>query len=216
MRVDDRPCEPSECESAAMFPGVGKAVGAASFYALTPTEKFQAHRHVLVNSLTVEKFIDDFRAITKRQLRSRTRSQSHIDNVVHREFPEWFNREVKPVMINPVIDGILFVLSQTDETCDCYLPGIGAIRKKVPQEIRLCVHNKYRQEAVAPHTGGDEGLFQENVRETPEETGEIVQDSMEEDDVVKDDSSKEVVSTVNNAPKLTFDLNKIPEENGVF
>ncbi|KAL4306731.1 hypothetical protein AHAS_Ahas16G0207600 [Arachis hypogaea] len=141
--------------------------------------------------------------------------------------------------------------------------GIGAIRKKVPQEIRLCVHNKYRQEAVAPHTGGDEDnsliilmyvlldiaqtryenplsvelditsreefiiierklarlwdrLFQENVRETPEETGEIVQDSMEEDDVVKDDSSKEVVSTVNNAPKLTFDLNKIPEENGVF
>ncbi|KAL4306730.1 hypothetical protein AHAS_Ahas16G0207500 [Arachis hypogaea] len=91
MRVDDRPCEPSECESAAMFPGVGKAVGAASFYALTPTEKFQAHRHVLVNSLTVEKFIE---AITKRQLRSRTRSQSHIDNVVHREFPEWFNREV--------------------------------------------------------------------------------------------------------------------------
>ncbi|KAL4328629.1 hypothetical protein AHAS_Ahas13G0219200 [Arachis hypogaea] len=55
-----------------------------------------------------------------------------------------------------------------------------------------------------------------NVRETPEESGEVVQDSMEEDDVVKDDSSEEVVSTVNNAPKLTFDLNKIPEENGVF
>ncbi|RYR13348.1 hypothetical protein Ahy_B04g070394 [Arachis hypogaea] len=59
-------------------------------------------------------------------------------------------------------------------------------------------------------------LIQENVRETLEESGEVVQDSMEEDDVVNDDSSEEVVSTVNNAPKLTFDLNKLPEENGVF
>ncbi|XP_025628517.1 uncharacterized protein [Arachis hypogaea] len=92
MRADDRPCEHSECDSVAMFPGVGKAVGAAS-------------------------------AIIKRQLRSRTRSQSHIDSVVHRDFFEWFKREVKPVMINPVIDGILFVLSQTDEMCNCYLPA---------------------------------------------------------------------------------------------
>ncbi|KAL4277055.1 uncharacterized protein DS421_20g702050 [Arachis hypogaea] len=61
-----------------------------------------------------------------------------------------------------------------------------------------------------------ECLSQENVRETPEETGEVVQDSMQEDDVAKDDSSEEVVSTVNNAPKLTFDLNKTPAENGVF
>ncbi|KAL4277056.1 hypothetical protein AHAS_Ahas20G0269000 [Arachis hypogaea] len=38
----------------------------------------------------MEKFIDDFRAITKRQLRSRTKSKSHIDSVVHREFPELF------------------------------------------------------------------------------------------------------------------------------
>ncbi|KAL4287775.1 hypothetical protein AHAS_Ahas19G0219900 [Arachis hypogaea] len=59
-------------------------------------------------------------------------------------------------------------------------------------------------------------LSQENVRETPEETGEVVQDSMEEDDVVKDDSSEEVVSTINSAPKLTFDLNKIPKEKGSF
>ncbi|KAL4371745.1 hypothetical protein AHAS_Ahas06G0196500 [Arachis hypogaea] len=52
--------------------------------------------------------------------------------------------------------------------------------------------------------------------QTLEGIGEVVQDSMEEDDVVKDDSFEEVVSTVNNAPKITFDLNKTPEENGVF
>ncbi|RYR38422.1 hypothetical protein Ahy_A09g043462 [Arachis hypogaea] len=56
----------------------------------------------------------------------------------------------------------------------------------------------------------------ENVQETPEETGEVVQDSMEEEDFVKDDTSEEIVFTVNNVAMLTFDLNKTPEENGVF
>ncbi|KAL4373054.1 hypothetical protein AHAS_Ahas05G0043400 [Arachis hypogaea] len=60
------------------------------------------------------------------------------------------------------------------------------------------------------------GLSRENVRENPEETEEVVQDSMQEEDVMKDDNSKEVVSTVNNVPMLTIDLNKTPEESGVF
>ncbi|KAL4356633.1 hypothetical protein AHAS_Ahas09G0106200 [Arachis hypogaea] len=117
--------------------------------------------------------------------------------------------------------------------------GIRAIRKKVPQKIWLCVHNKYKQEAVAPNTIRYENslslelditsrekfilierklarLWERLSRETPGETGEVVQDSMQEEDVMKDDSSEEVVSTVNNAPILTLDLNKIPEENVVF
>ncbi|RYQ83783.1 hypothetical protein Ahy_B10g102629 [Arachis hypogaea] len=57
-------------------------------------------------------------------------------------------------------------------------------------------------------------LSRENVRETPEETGEVVQDSMQEEDDMNDNSSEEVVSTVKNAPMLTFDLNKTPAENG--
>ncbi|XP_020972577.1 uncharacterized protein LOC110269226 [Arachis ipaensis] len=81
-------------ESATMFPEVGKAVGAASFYTLTPVEKLQAHRYVLVNCLAVEKYLNEFRVITKRKLRSRTRSQSHIDSVVHREFSDWFKHKV--------------------------------------------------------------------------------------------------------------------------
>ncbi|XP_020965965.1 uncharacterized protein LOC107618850 [Arachis ipaensis] len=89
MPVADRLCEPMDSED----PGVENAVGAASFYALTPAEKFQAHRHVLVNSPAVEKFIDAFRAIKKRKLRSKTRSQSQIDSVVHKEFFEWFKHE---------------------------------------------------------------------------------------------------------------------------
>ncbi|RYQ90151.1 hypothetical protein Ahy_B09g096404 [Arachis hypogaea] len=108
MPVADRLCEPMDSED----PGVENAVGAASFYALTPAEKFQAHRHVLVNSPAVEKFIDAFRAIKKRKLRSKTRSQSQIDSVVHKEFFEWFKHEVRPVVINLVIDGLLLFLSQ--------------------------------------------------------------------------------------------------------
>ncbi|KAL4365525.1 hypothetical protein AHAS_Ahas07G0114800 [Arachis hypogaea] len=51
MRVDDRPREPMSDKSATMFPEVGKAVGDASFYTLTPTEKFQSHRHVPLGSI---------------------------------------------------------------------------------------------------------------------------------------------------------------------
>ncbi|XP_057733174.1 uncharacterized protein LOC130948450 isoform X2 [Arachis stenosperma] len=94
--------------------------------------------------------------------------------------------------------------------------SIQIIRSSVPQKNWLCVHNKYRQKAIAPNTGRGEGLSRENVQETPEETGEVVQDSMEEEDVVKDDTFEEVVFTVNNVAMLTFDLNKTPEENRVF
>ncbi|KAL4357658.1 hypothetical protein AHAS_Ahas09G0208700 [Arachis hypogaea] len=74
-----------------MFLEVGKAVGAASFFTLTTTEILQAHRHVLISYIAVKKFLE---AITKRKLRNKIRSQSHIDSVVHREFPNWFRHEV--------------------------------------------------------------------------------------------------------------------------
>ncbi|QHO28664.1 uncharacterized protein DS421_7g218650 [Arachis hypogaea] len=94
MRVDDQPRELMLDKSATMFPEVGKAVRAASFYTLTPTEKFRDLRYVLVNCMAVEKFLDDFRVITKRKLRTKTMSQSHIDSVMHRKFSDWFKREV--------------------------------------------------------------------------------------------------------------------------
>ncbi|RYR15911.1 hypothetical protein Ahy_B04g072864 [Arachis hypogaea] len=59
-----------------------------------------------------------------------------------------------------------------------------------------------------------ERLAREKIQETPEEIGEIVQDSMLKEDVVPD-SSDEVVSKGHNASMLTFDLNKTPEENDI-
>ncbi|XP_025682531.1 uncharacterized protein [Arachis hypogaea] len=94
-RVDDRPSDAPESEIADMIPEVGKSVGAASYFTLTATEQLQAHRHVLVNCSAVEKFLDEYRAFTKRKLRGKTRSQSHIDTVVHREFSNWFRHKVQ-------------------------------------------------------------------------------------------------------------------------
>ncbi|XP_072087138.1 uncharacterized protein [Arachis hypogaea] len=91
MRVDDRLSEALPSNIANMFLEVGKAVGAASFFTLTATENLQTNLHVLVNYIAVEKLLE---AMTKRKLRNKTRSQAHIDSVVHREFSNWFRHEV--------------------------------------------------------------------------------------------------------------------------
>ncbi|XP_057748109.1 uncharacterized protein LOC130967309 [Arachis stenosperma] len=95
VRVDDRPREDGPNNVTSMFPLIGKAVGAATSFNLSPTERFQAHRHVLVNCTAVENFLDDFRASKKRQLRSiGRRNEAHIDKVIHREFAQWFKHEI--------------------------------------------------------------------------------------------------------------------------
>ncbi|KAL4365524.1 hypothetical protein AHAS_Ahas07G0114700 [Arachis hypogaea] len=58
------------------------------------------------------------------------------------------------------------------------------------------------------------GLARKRTQEVPEETGEIVQDSMLEEDVVPD-SFDEVVFKGHQPSILTFDLNKTPEENDI-
>ncbi|XP_016192130.1 uncharacterized protein LOC107633010 [Arachis ipaensis] len=93
-RVDDRPVDVTNNTGCNMFPEIGKASGAISHFVLTPMERDQAHRHVLVNCEAVAPFIDTFRAETKRKLQDQTRSQSKIDRVVHAEFPRRFKREV--------------------------------------------------------------------------------------------------------------------------
>ncbi|XP_020960092.1 uric acid degradation bifunctional protein TTL-like isoform X1 [Arachis ipaensis] len=59
-----------------------------------------------------------------------------------------------------------------------------------------------------------ERLSREKILEVSEETGEVVQDSMLEDDVAPD-SSDEVVSKGHQPSIVTFDLNKTPEENDI-
>ncbi|RYQ82831.1 hypothetical protein Ahy_B10g101398 [Arachis hypogaea] len=92
VRVDDRLSEDVINNVTSMFPLIGKAVGAATFFNLLPTERLQAHRYVLVNCTTVENFLE---ASTKRKLQSiGKRNEAHIDKVVRREFTELFKHEV--------------------------------------------------------------------------------------------------------------------------
>ncbi|KAL4275797.1 hypothetical protein AHAS_Ahas20G0143100 [Arachis hypogaea] len=59
-----------------------------------------------------------------------------------------------------------------------------------------------------------EHLARKKTQENLKETGEIVQNSMLEEDVVPD-SSDEVVSKGQQPSIITFDLNKTPQENDI-
>ncbi|XP_016165194.1 uncharacterized protein LOC107607806 [Arachis ipaensis] len=90
-RVDDEPIDVRHNSGESMFPAIGKALGAVSHFELSPMEKHQAHRHVLVNCDAVVPFLEEN---TKRSLHHQTRSQAKIDSVVHAEFPHWFKHKV--------------------------------------------------------------------------------------------------------------------------
>ena len=58
-RVNDEPNDNVQTLTLyAVFPQIGKPVGGATFFNLTPLEKLQAHRYVLVNSRLVDSFIE--------------------------------------------------------------------------------------------------------------------------------------------------------------
>ncbi|XP_074576082.1 uncharacterized protein LOC141832476 [Curcuma longa] len=57
-RVDDQPDHVEHHESNTMFPKIGRSVGGFSYFILTPLEKLQAHRHVLVNCIAVDPFLE--------------------------------------------------------------------------------------------------------------------------------------------------------------
>nr|XP_029149677.1 uncharacterized protein LOC112758623 [Arachis hypogaea] len=94
-RVDDEPThEESNPWLDTLFPQVGKPIGVSSYFTLTAIEKLQAHRHVLTNCSIVDKYLQEFRNIVRKQLRSRTRNTSEIDKKVHREFASWFSTRI--------------------------------------------------------------------------------------------------------------------------
>ena len=54
--VDDCP-EPEPSSRELLISHVGKPIGGSENFKLTTTEKFQAHRHVLINCIKVEPFL---------------------------------------------------------------------------------------------------------------------------------------------------------------
>ncbi|XP_029145781.2 uncharacterized protein [Arachis hypogaea] len=57
-QVDDEPVDIPHNSRESIFPAIGKALGAFSHFELTPMEKHQAHRHVLVNCDVVVPFLE--------------------------------------------------------------------------------------------------------------------------------------------------------------
>ncbi|RYR01715.1 hypothetical protein Ahy_B06g080582 [Arachis hypogaea] len=57
------------------------------------------------------------------------------------------------------------------------------------------------------------GLSRSQIQEASEETGEVVPDSQEKEAVVSSDSSEEADFAIQKASVLSYDLNKMPNEN---
>ena len=57
-RVDDKENNISSSETISLFPRQGKHVGMSSTFTLTPLERAQAHRYVLLNCVAVQPFIE--------------------------------------------------------------------------------------------------------------------------------------------------------------
>ncbi|KAL4337201.1 hypothetical protein AHAS_Ahas12G0086500 [Arachis hypogaea] len=57
-RVDDQSVDVTHNSGKTMFPTSGKALGAISYFELTPMEKHQAHRHVRDNYDAVVPFVE--------------------------------------------------------------------------------------------------------------------------------------------------------------
>ncbi|KAL4306420.1 hypothetical protein AHAS_Ahas16G0176500 [Arachis hypogaea] len=58
-----------------------------------------------------------------------------------------------------------------------------------------------------------EGISRSQIQETSEETGEVVSDLVEKEDVVSSDGPEEADSAGQNALMLSYNLNKMIEEN---
>ncbi|XP_024016173.1 uncharacterized protein LOC112089662 isoform X5 [Eutrema salsugineum] len=94
----------SESQIPLIFPSLGRSVGASILGTLSPIERQQAHRYILVNS----SFLDEYRRIFKSELRrSQLRRQKRgtvidIDRHVHLHFSQWLKQKVENNSLNGI------------------------------------------------------------------------------------------------------------------
>ncbi|XP_061363146.1 uncharacterized protein LOC133306783 [Gastrolobium bilobum] len=103
-RVDDRPNDNEISRMSSIYPQLGRPVGSSSAFTLTPLEKIQAHRYLLLNcSEILPTFI-------KRRAKRRRPSTTEIERIVTKEFANWFpQRVMNPDIINSVSDQLKFL-----------------------------------------------------------------------------------------------------------
>ncbi|KAK7306021.1 hypothetical protein VNO77_43935 [Canavalia gladiata] len=109
-RVDDRPNDNDTSQISSIYPQFRRPIGNSSTYTLTPLEKIQAHRYLLLNCPKVKSYIDEFRTSIKRRARSRRPSATEIEKIVTKEFANWFlNRVTNPDITDLVSDDIKYL-----------------------------------------------------------------------------------------------------------
>ncbi|OIT38952.1 hypothetical protein A4A49_63370, partial [Nicotiana attenuata] len=97
-RVNDELNHNKASEVSSLFPQQGKPIGGSTIFPLSPLEKTQAHRYVLLNCAAVKPFIDEFRNRIKRNSRGRRPSATEVERRINKEFPDWFPKRVKIIL----------------------------------------------------------------------------------------------------------------------
>ncbi|KAJ1386045.1 hypothetical protein SESBI_41176 [Sesbania bispinosa] len=109
-RVDDIPPDIGIPQTSSIYPQLGRPVGSSSTITLTPIEKIQGHRYLLLNCPVVKPYIDEFRAFIKRKNRARRPSATEIEKIVTKEFATWFPQRVTNLDItNSIPEEIKFL-----------------------------------------------------------------------------------------------------------
>ncbi|XP_025670687.2 uncharacterized protein [Arachis hypogaea] len=102
-RVDDRPDDNYSTHVDSLFPQMGNSKGAFTVFELSPMEKKQAHRYVVLNCPYVKPFIDDFKDFVRRRSKGRRPSNVEIEKRVNKDFVTWFPAQLmNPDIMNTV------------------------------------------------------------------------------------------------------------------
>ncbi|XP_072052067.1 uncharacterized protein [Arachis hypogaea] len=102
-RVNDRPDGNYSTHVDSLFPQMGNSKGAFTVFELSPMEKKQVHRYVVLNCPYVKPFIDYFKDFVRRQSKGRRPSNIDIEKRVNKNFDTWFPTQLmNPDIINTV------------------------------------------------------------------------------------------------------------------
>ncbi|XP_057719684.1 uncharacterized protein LOC130934112 [Arachis stenosperma] len=109
-RVDDHPDDNYSTHVDSLFPQMGNSKGAFTVFELSPMEKKQAHRYVVLNCPYVKPFIDDFKDFVRRRSKGRRPSNVEIEKRVNKDFVTWFPAQLmNPDVMNTVHEDLRYL-----------------------------------------------------------------------------------------------------------
>nr|XP_025695093.1 uncharacterized protein LOC112796725 [Arachis hypogaea] len=89
---------------------MGNSKGAFTVFELSPMEKKQAHRYVVLNCPYVKPFIDDFKDFIRRRSKGRRPSNVEIEKRVNKDFVTWFPTQLmNPDVMNTMHEDLRYL-----------------------------------------------------------------------------------------------------------